>query len=284
MTAKQRHPNFVYGFVRNINAVQWLWDKLNNEFGYENLSTNHLCQDPNENLFSEVRRRCGRNDSPNAVQFAAALKSATIAANEKIQGSNCESDNAVPLCDFNDMELEDLWEMEEYSPHFKYKLRPLKSANSNFTNKELNGLTYILGATVVKLSHSKCRQRLTTDRENLDKNDRVYCFSTLKNASCYPSTLLFEIGLQAFTAYKQKFRKFLYQNRRNVKTRLKQYIIYDNFCDEMCQKCFETILDKIFNTFIQGFLREVKLSLRMKQKAKRDGKRNRKAVRMNLPR
>lgn len=207
-----------------------------------------------------------------------------MAANEKIQeGSNCEADNATSLCTSSNLEIEDLWEKSDYSSSFTYKFRPLKPEDSsNFTVKELNGLTYILGAAVAKLQHKKCRKVLVVSREELSEDNDIYRFCKIKNASCYPSTLLFQLGIVAFSAYKQNFRKFLYQNRQNVKTRLKEYLNYEKF-DNLCQKCFETLTDKIFNTFIQGFLRDAKLSLKMKQKVHRQAKRNRKAIRMNLP-
>lgn len=289
LTAKQRHPNFVDGFIRNINALQWLWDKLHKDFGFQSLSTNHLNQDPNENLFSEIRRRCGRNDAPNAIQFAAAFRNAALAANEKLQdGSNCEPDNAVPLCDSlgdsSDLDIEELWEKSDSKTPFKYKVLPLKPTTlDDYSTKELNALMYILGAAVAKLPHKKCRKELTVAREELNENNENYRFCKMKNASYYPSTILFKIGMDAFKAYKQKFRKFLYQNRQNVKKRLKEYMEYHNFADSICQKCFNVLVDKIFNTLIQAFLRDVKISLRLKQKVMRQRKRNRKAIRMNLP-
>lgn len=250
-----------------------------------------------ENLFSEIRRRCGRNDAPNAYQFGAAFKYAAISANEKLpEGTNCESDDAELLIDDNDAALNEDCDEELHSTAFVYELTPLDlGLTQNYTSKDLNGLAYITGAAAIKLTHKKCRKNLIATRNEVEINPDLFQFCKLKNATSYPSNKLFEVGLLAFTAYKQKFEHFLYQNRQGVKGRLKQYVPYDAFDAFCCKDCFNKFVDKIFNTLINCFLRKVKLSLKMagsksKQKSgsKANGtgvkhKRNRKAVRMNLP-
>lgn len=239
-------------------------------------------QDPLENFFSEVRRRCGRNDAPNAHQFAAAFKYAAISANEKVsEGTNCEPDDSHILLQGYETEKEN----QRDSTTFTYKFRPLKDSNTcNYSSKDLNGLVYITGAAAAKLNHQKCRKKLLAACDAVNLKQHLYSFIKLKGASHYPSSKLFEIGLLAFTAFKQMFEKFLYQNRRNVKARLKQYTMYDEFDTYCCEKCFDIVIDKIFNTLVNCFLKRVKFSLKAarNQKVKTRNKRNRKAIRMNL--
>ena len=103
---RQRHPNFVDGFINNINALKLLWLDLTTECNCEYLPTNHLLQDCLENLFSEIRRRCGSNDTPDALQFGAAFKYAIVEKNsDLIDGSNCEQDLARPLLDETDTQV-----------------------------------------------------------------------------------------------------------------------------------------------------------------------------------
>ncbi|XP_062556750.1 uncharacterized protein LOC134221578 [Armigeres subalbatus] len=55
LTTKQRKPNYLRGFIDNINSIRWLWKTLCEEFGSTELCTNYLCQDCVENLFGEIR-------------------------------------------------------------------------------------------------------------------------------------------------------------------------------------------------------------------------------------
>lgn len=247
---------------------------------------NYVCQDCIENLFSEIRRRCGFNDAPNAYQFAAAFKYAALSACEMVsENSNCEPDAAVLLFNENDVVTEEADCQPNKTFKFQYKFHPLNT-KYQLTPKEMNGLAYILGATVRKLKHATCRKQLTMLNNEPNTDDPIYRFCKLKNAVCYPGTQVFEIGLVAFKAYKQFFSKFLHQNRRNVKTRLKKYLVYDSYKNIVCSNCFQVLIDKIFNILIQCFLRDAKNELQKANRSKRTlakGKRNRKALKMNLP-
>lgn len=276
------------GFIGNIKSIRWLWHKLCEEFNCNQLCTNFLCQDCVENLFGEIRRRCGCNDNPNAFQFAAAFRCAAVSASDKLEGSNCEVDDSVPLCDENDLAFEDVIAISEPHPiTFNYKFEPIKRVDpSKYSIRDLNGVMYILGAAVSKIPHEVCRRQLIMKLGDIDDENQLYQFCRLKSASYYPGSKLFEIGLQAFNAFKQKFSKFLHQNKSNVKRRLKQYVKFCQFKDYVCQRCFKIIVDKVFNILIQNFLRDVKQKLLTSQKTKRliaKHKRNRKASRMNLP-
>ncbi|XP_055523158.1 uncharacterized protein LOC129717317 [Wyeomyia smithii] len=101
LTTHQRHPNYIRGFISNINSIVSLWQELHNDYGAESLFTNYLCQDFLENMFSEVRRRCGGNDAPDAQQFGASFKYTIIESNiNHSNGTNCEPDDLKPLMCF----------------------------------------------------------------------------------------------------------------------------------------------------------------------------------------
>lgn len=271
------------GFINNIHALRWLWNHLKDDYGFEYLCTNYLTQDPQENNFSEIRRRCGRNDVPTAYQFGAAYKYAALAASAKLtEGTNCEHDDALPFLEEKDFSEESHSEV----PHFTYKFQPLDTKRpSDYTPKELNALMYIIGASVLKLKHKKCRKRLLLSQsEVIQESNMAYTFSLLKNARCYPGTILFEIGFLAYTAFRQRFSKYLYQSRKNVKARLSEHVDYDKFEGNVCLTCFRTVLDKIFNTLISGYLKELRAQKRTaSKKVVGNGHRNKKARRMNLP-
>lgn len=251
------------------------------------LCTNVLCQDCLENFFSEIRRRCGFNDAPNAFQFGSAFKYAMIAAAEQGfgEGTNCQHDATMPL--LKEDEVTNL--LPNRNEEFEYEHQPL-DLKSPFeaAKKELNALVYIIGAAASKLRHRKCKEKLTAHQDDEYLQNEDYSFVKLK-ASCssrkivITNNTLYAIGLLAFVSFRQKFRLFLHQNRRNVKSRLKTYLNYESFDHAACECCFNKLIDNIFNTLIQGFLRDVRVQQKIAENNKRRRKRNRKAIRMNLP-
>lgn len=271
------------GFINNIHALRWLWNILENDFEFEQLCTNHLTQDPQENNFSEIRRRCGSNDTPTAYQFGAAYKYAAIAENAKLaEGTNCEDDSALSLLDDKDLSNNATY---TESTRYTYKCLPLALLRRDECNSaELNALMYIVGASASKLRHERCRKRLLLNRDNVTRSQNTaYSFCLLKNAHCYPGTTLFEIGFLAFSAYKQRFLKYLHQNRKFVKARLRDHVSHTDFEGYVCSACFDTIIDKIFNTLISGYLKKLRVQRKVSTKKIGFGKRNSKARKMNLP-
>ncbi|KAL1399701.1 hypothetical protein pipiens_007993 [Culex pipiens pipiens] len=286
LTIKQRKPNYIQGFINNILAIRWLWTRLATELEFEHFCTNYVSSDTVENFNSDLRRKCGRNDAPNAYQYASAFKYSAISATEKLaEGSNCEQDNAQPL--LGDADIVSNVKHTEPLINYEYDFEPLdESYERGYTLKELNGLMYIVGYAALKIPHKRCRKYLCIQNDPEAHNELLHKFCKLKQASIYPSTKLYEIGLQAFNAYKQKFNRFLYQNRRNVKARLKEYLSFEKYEKYTCEACFGMIIDKIFNILIKSFLKEIRIALKKKNAAKRDttaAKRNRKAIKMDLP-
>lgn len=255
------------------------------------MCTNHLCQDFLENLFAEVRRRCGSNDAPDSLQFGTAFKYAAIEANLKaFNGENCEADDARPLItnkDLGDFMIGNSNRNQHNILTASLELPPLDTSKPlEITMRELNGLIYIVGAAVRKLPHKKCVKNLVQERQD-DVMDEGYNFIKLKQLSTsnvlnLPNTKLYEIGVICFAAFNQKFSNFMFQNKVGVKTKLKQYVDYELFDDCICKTCFLLLIDKIYNTLIQGFLKSVKAKQSTEDKVKRY-KRNRKAGRMCLP-
>lgn len=291
LISTQRRPPYINGFIANINALKWLWTKLQTEFGCNFLCTNPLSQDCLENFFAEIRRRCGFNDAPNAFQFGSAFKYAMIfAAHQNFDdGRNCQMDHtklllseqdiddASPMSNTNASEQD--YTFEKFLPEDVFEV----------PKKELNALIYILGAAVNKIPHKKCRSKLIAENSDEYTRNDDYDFCRLKASLSQrkvtiPNDTLHNIGLLAYSAYKLKFQKFVFENRRFVKKRLMMYIDYYSFDHAVCKKCFEKLLDVIFNTLIQSFLREVRLQNKIANNNRRARKkRNRKAFRMNLP-
>lgn len=243
-----------------------VWNDLVLRFDCEYLCTNHTNQDCLENTFSEVRRRCGSNDAPDCLQFGAAFKYACIETGGcSTEGSNCEKDDSVPLLSATepttDMPLET---SDREKVCHEYQFTPLDvSTPMEIPVKEMNALMYVAGAAARKLYHQKCMKKLKAEQNEHLLDDEAYSFCKTKQ-SIYgksfilPSSSLYRISVLCLAAFKQKFKKYLYQNHRNVKTRLKKHISHRLFEADVCQRCFNLLVDKIFNTLIQGFLKQLK--------------------------
>ena len=201
------------------------------------------------------------------------------------EGKNCQNDAQQPL--LNEQDLEDMTENAEETVSYEKEQLDLNTPFA-IRKKDLNALLYILGIAISKLSHEKCRLKLKASRDAACLDGEDYAFSKLKAQATsrnidIPNNTLYAIGLLAFTAFKQKFEKFLFQNRKHVKSRLKEFVTYDHFDAVVCKFCFGRLIDFIFNTLIQAFLRETRYKNKIAENNKRKIKRNRKAVRMNLP-
>ncbi|XP_062700589.1 uncharacterized protein LOC134284955 isoform X2 [Aedes albopictus] len=290
LRAMQRRPPYIKGFIGNIEALKWLWSKLKSEFGCDYLCINPLCQDCLENFFAKIRRRCGFNDAPNAFQFGCAFKYAMISvAHQNFDdGTNCQKDNAKLFLSEKEIDKASvtakvpkahIYTFEQFHPDETVEV----------LKKELNALVYIIGAAVRKLPHKKCRSKLVVENEKeyMENEDYGFCklkASLSKRKVTIPNNTLYNIGLLAFCAYKTKFRKYLYENRRFVKKRLRMYVDFNSYDHAACKSCFDKLLDAIFNTLIQSFLRDIRLQNKIASNNKRRRKkRNREAFRMNLP-
>lgn len=281
----QRNPPYLSGMIQNIYAILWIWNKLRSDYGY--LCTNPLDQDKLEKFFSEIRRRGGFNVAPNAFEFASAFKYGSIEAgnNTGVSGKNCQDDGCVSILGEEDMEDVPFEDPVE----FNYDFEPVNEiTNLETTTKEMNALVFIAGAAVHALPHQQCRKKLvTTEATVADNDDYLFCkikatFS--KRSVTLPNNFLYEIVVLVFASFKCKFRKFLYENRRNVKRRLRAYVKWSDFEGIICRRCFDRLIDYIINTLIQAFLREVRHKRKQAEQKKRKwGKRNRKAVCLDLP-
>lgn len=288
MTKIQRLPPYITGYISNINALQLLWNDLHLNYGFEFLCTNQIDQDKLENLFSEVRRKLGANDSPDVAQFGAAFKYSIIESNIMDKtGSNCEIDDSTPLLTDADISVLINAIIPDEVKH-TYKFIPLDTTTPlEVSTKVLNGLVYTFGSAVRKLPHKKCLANLKTEDQDRFINDDAYSFLAMKNSASgldlmIPNNKLYEIGILCYAAFEQKFRHFLYQNKAGVKTRLKAYLDYAMFDDGLCEKCFDRLVDAIFNTMFEGFLKQIR-SLNSKTKFLKKFKRNRKAIKLGLP-
>lgn len=240
-------------------------------------------------FFSEIRRRGGFNEAPNSFHFGCAFKYASISMTEKnfgSQGKNCQADTLQPLLNENDF--------DDFQPN-----RPKQTASTTdepldldnpleVLSSEMNALVFILGASATKIPHAKCRKMLKAEPDDKCLLSTDYDFVKMKQSNSarklvFPNSTLYDVGLLTFVAFRQKFRKFLYQHRIGVKTRLKQYIKYTKFDKGVCKRCFSKLIDSILNTLIAGFLKKTRMKQKLANSKKRLLKRNRKANRMNLP-
>ncbi|XP_058449007.1 uncharacterized protein LOC131428968 [Malaya genurostris] len=204
LTSAQKRPVYLKGFIGNINALKWILNTLKEQYSCNYLCTNPLCQDCLENFFSEIRRRCGFNEAPNAFQFCTAFKYAMISSSKSSNisndGMNCENDR-LPFF-LNEEDLEETFTAVSNTPTFDFE--PLNvDAPYQFLAKDINALIYIIGAAVHKLPHARCRSVLKIEQDNASSHNEDYAFCKLKSQFSFrqiniPNNKLYDIGLVSF--------------------------------------------------------------------------------------
>nr|XP_029714060.1 uncharacterized protein LOC109423736 [Aedes albopictus] len=160
LTATQRKPPCINGYIQNINAIGVLWKIVHEQHDFSLLRTNKVCNDPLENEFGKIRRACGTNDAPNAHQFAAALKYSCI---EKTlcsdYGTNCIPDEMSNLIE--EQNIDESIEIDPLAIDESFLIRqfePLEEDSGFLPDLlEVNALVYIVGFGVTKLKHKTCK-------------------------------------------------------------------------------------------------------------------------------
>ncbi|KAH8018408.1 hypothetical protein HPB51_005821 [Rhipicephalus microplus] len=88
---QDKQPHIIKGWQITIKALLLLWQDLQTEFGFSNLLTRHLQEDPLENFFATIRQKHGCNEAPNVYEFTAALKHICIGKLFRLSAQgNCE--------------------------------------------------------------------------------------------------------------------------------------------------------------------------------------------------
>lgn len=268
MTNAQRKPPCLMGLIHNISALHHLWNVLSTNYKFTHLRTNKTCQDPLENQFSDVRRACGSNDTPNAEEFGIALKHSMVKRTITVSSqANCQPDHTTPLIGnqasadvpqelFEEENIEDpLAECGDYADRL---FEPLEIEIIHQLDKaELNALTYVVGYSISKLKHTTCRKSMNRPNDVASVSDDELMFCRLKRVLVssnfiLPNTQAVKIGLLLKAACQQKFSRFLTQNRRSVKFRLKEYIDYKDFRSIICVICFNSLVNRILNVLIKA--------------------------------
>lgn len=77
-----------------VENIIKLWKKLQQDFGFETLSTRRLNQDPLENFFGQIRGHGGANTNPTPLQFKHSFVTLLLSSisNTTVSG-NCEINN-----------------------------------------------------------------------------------------------------------------------------------------------------------------------------------------------
>ncbi|XP_058819814.1 uncharacterized protein LOC131682394 [Topomyia yanbarensis] len=294
LTATQRTPPCLKGFIHNINAIRLLWRIVHEEYGFTHLCMNKVCQDALENTFAAVRRSCGCNDTPTSHQFGIAVKYCSVRGTlEKIYGSNCEPDQTSNLLDVeeNDKLPESFVESEKDPLTLNrscvtHSFEPLDFDSEMPDIPETNALVYIIGYATSKLSHKNCKQNMNLAHNSIQTLNVNYTYCKLKhflNASGFnfPNHTTLEIGIILLFAFKQKFYQFLGESRYKVRNRLKEYVKYEDYKLILCQVCFDKFTSCVLNTLIKGQMSKMMHNFNKKRYISRR-KRNGKARRMGL--
>lgn len=162
-----------------------LWNELVIRFDCEYICTNNINQDCLENLFSEIRLRCGSNDTPDCLQFGAAFKYACIEVGGcSTEGKNCEKDDSVPLLSTTVVDTDmTIGNFDSEKVCHEYNFKPLDvSTPMEIPVKELNALMYISGAATRKLYHQKCMKSLKAKPNEFLPDDSAYVFCKTKQS------------------------------------------------------------------------------------------------------
>lgn len=273
------------GFIQNITAIRKLWDILRTKFNFTHLCTNYTCQDPLENEFATVRRSCGCNDTPNVLQFGAAIKyNAVERTLDHLENTNCRPDETVSLIDSDDQEAisVDPLKLDQKNCLIDIHQNDLDFDKIDVPDKpEMNALVYVVGYVISKLPHEKCRRNFRSPSSGKHLDDECFTFTRLKKFLDsvnfnFPNEVALELGLTLLLAFKQKFYVFFQEHHCGVKSRLQQYVDHCDYQDTACLQCFNRFSDCLLNTFINS---EVK---KMQEKYKRKNRRNGKARRLNI--
>lgn len=87
-------PPSITNWLKTINNLQYLKDKLFNEFNLKSIWLRHFNQDPLENFFGCIRSHGAQNTKPSCAAFEGAFASLLInnLNSSHSPGSNCEED------------------------------------------------------------------------------------------------------------------------------------------------------------------------------------------------
>ena len=106
------------GWMQSIEALLLLWEDLKHDFDLNFLMTRRLNQDGLENFFSVIRGKGGHRFNPNATQFRAAYRAATVdklfALSKK---SNCIDDMEDVILKVCELQIRPQENLEKLSPN-----------------------------------------------------------------------------------------------------------------------------------------------------------------------
>ncbi|XP_058442928.1 uncharacterized protein LOC131425232 [Malaya genurostris] len=290
LTSIQRHPPCLNGYLHNIQTIRELWTILNTSYGVPFIRTNYICQDALENEFSNIRRSCGFNDTPNCYQFAAALKYSSVSkCLDATINTNCEPDDLSTVVDPLEEPEEDPLAIDTENCRMRY-FQPIAFDKVQSPDKaEMNALVYVIGYAVTKLKHKKCRKRMVLKHDASQILEHHYSFCRVKqylnaNRFNYPNNTAIEIGTILLTAFKEKFFNFFNESRFGLKNRLAEYVDYSDYETFLCTGCFAKFIDCTLNTLIKGQLLKItNKTNKTNRKTKKNGKARRMGIQSKQP-
>lgn len=260
----------VNNWLQTIKNMEYLIQKLFNDFHVKSVWMRHLNQDPLENFFGAIRSHGCRNNNPTVAGFEssfAALLINNLSSGQHSLGSNCEEDNCHTI--FNSMET--LFEKVENEPIYTDLIDTIddtiyvpfeEKKNCPRILATLQFVTgYLLKKAKIKIFKNckKCKQCLH-DPNNTCDFLKLREYKKGKTYLTYPSSKLVII----FSKIQDVITHIIKKNPMspNIKVLLKTYLYTEldfDFldCEMHKSQVIEIILELSCNFFIYNWCRDV---------------------------
>ena len=149
----------IEGWQLSMASLISLWHTLHNDHNIQFLLTNRLNQDCLENFFSVIRGKGGPRDNPNAVQFRAAYRTASVDSLFVLSKvANCCEDSDSFLLQCENIDSQKVCKSNSANGvQDSLALTPFSTDVSNLSLSEKNIIVYLAGYLVIKAKqHFSC--------------------------------------------------------------------------------------------------------------------------------
>lgn len=268
----------VTNWLRTLEGIELLKEKLFTEHKVKSFWMRHLNQDPLENFFGCIRSHGSRNVSPTPSGFESAFASLLInnlSSNHSV-GSNCEEDDCKIFQSMDCLLKKDL--NDSISTEINYiDFDDINCEIIDFNDKRRNPriisqLSYVTGYVLKKAKQKvfknckKCKELLFNNNDATELNEyiRIREFSSSLKSLTYPS----ENTIKLFSAIQDVLTSIL--KKKSELPSLKSYmttILYTvidfNFltCPDHRKELIEFIFEFGSRFFINNWCREVNFLL-----------------------
>lgn len=263
-TVTKNRPYCFNGLIQTINGILLLWDDLKGDFDF--LLTNRCCQDPLENLFSQIRQRREFEPNPSVMNFRQALQTIMGASLRKDVESNYEDDKDIYLVTTSSItrssiqqvqEVPDIEEVLSSSGSFISE-RSSISVNTSSSSTQLDigmetcAITYFAGNAIfsaLKKFNCKICETLVKNDEQLDYAETLilnkdYGIKAGKNVLKRPKQSVVLIVKKSLNLFEKNFKKQCFKHK--IKQKLLTKLFRNNNIQTWINEDIECVEHKKF--------------------------------------